>query len=509
MSADELHTQINMLTEKYKNNEIMKEKLQSYVMHVLPQSLVEYEENYVKRTQRKLELSKKSEEFICRFIAKNKIYYTPQNELFVQYSGNHFQGYSEDNIQHDILTQITKNQELRPWKHKIKINIIKRIKNRSPLNAIPDSYTIQYVINQLCPAIFPTKNRAKYFLTVIGDCLLHKNDTEIIYIAHPYLKAFIGEICVQAHAYFGINNAFHQIKYKFYDHNFNTSRLLSIMQKQFATTPWNMYKHMLDVLCVAAHYSTRYTSADKFLKRCRDVSLTSHALYLVNNTADKIVEMFLKDFIIKNDNSEITSKNMIFIWKKFLDKLDIPNIIFHGSLHATFQKQLEYSKEKESYIGVTSVYLPTMATFLNFWNDVIKEDDDSEIEVEEVPILFQKWEKENKQKNSGIIDYDICIDLIKHFYSDITIEDDKYILNISCSIWNKREEVILELEKFKQICAANNEIERSLNGAYQSYTITAIDKELIISKRFFEKVALEVLEQYIDDDGLIDEKWFY
>ena len=74
-------------------------------------------------------------------------------------------------------------------------------------------------------------------------------------------------------------------------------------------------------------------------------------------------------------------------------------------------------------------------------------------------------------------------------------------------IWNN-EEIILELEKFKQKCAANNEIEPSLNGAYQSYTITAIDKELIISKRFFEKVALEVLEQYIDDDGLIDEKWF-
>ena len=111
MDVNKLHAQIDILTEKYKNNEIMKEKLQSYVMHVLPQSLLEYEENYFKRTQRKIELSKKSEEFICRFIAKNKIYYTPQNELFVQYSGNHFQGYSEDNIQHDILTQITKIQK--------------------------------------------------------------------------------------------------------------------------------------------------------------------------------------------------------------------------------------------------------------------------------------------------------------------------------------------------------------------------------------------------------------
>ena len=508
MSISPLHGQIDELYEKYKDNNIMKMKLESYVMHILPQSLLDYEKNYAEREKRKLTLSHKSEEFIHRFIAKNNIYYTPQNELFVQYTGKRYIGYSEDNIQHNILTQITINQELRPWKHKIKNNIIKRIKKRSPLDAIPDSHTIQYVINQLCPAMFPTKNRAKYFLTIIGDCLLHKHASELIYIAHPYLKTFIGEISVQAHAYFGANNAFHQIKYKFYDHNFKSSRLLSVMHKLHATNPWNMYKHMLDLLCVAAHYSLRYTSADIYLQKCRDTTLKKHALYLTHNTSQQITKTFLKDYVIKSENSEITKKNMIFIWKKFLDTLDIPNIIFHGSLHTIFQKQLEYDETKEAYIGVTSVYLPTMATFLTFWKDTIKEDDDSEIEVEEALVLFQKWEKENKQKNPIMIDYDICVDLIKHFYPDVIIEDDKFILNISCNIWNKREEVIVELERFKQKCATNHEIEPSLNGAYQYYATTAVNKELVISKRFFEKVALEVLEKYIDDDGLIDSTWF-
>ena len=504
----ELHEKLDEMIQKYKDNDVMNTKLKNYMLHVLPHALLEYEKSYAKREKRKLELSKKSEEFIRRFIAKNNIYYTPQNELFVQYTGKHYTGYSEDNIQYTILSQITMNQELRPWKHKIKNTIIKKIKERSPLHAIPDSYTIQYVIQQLCPALFPTKNRAKYFLTVIGDCLLHKHEAELIYIAHPYLKAFIGEISVQAHAYFGVNNAFNQIKYKFYDHNFKSSRLLSVMHKQHTTKPWNMYKHMLDLLCVAAHYSTRYTSADTFLKKSQDSALKKHALYLTHNSSKQITKTFLKDYIIKSENSEISKKNMIFIWKKYLDTLDIPNIIFHESLHAIFKQQLEYDEKKEMYTGVTSMYLPTMATFLTFWQNTIVEDDDSEIEIEEVLYLFQKWEKENKQKTTIVIDCDICLDLIKHFYPDTSIEDDKFILNISCKMWNKREEVILELEKFKQQCVVNSDIEHSLNGAYQFYVISAITKELVISKRFFEKIALEVLEQYIDEDGLIDALWF-
>jgi len=508
MDISQLHDKVNELYQKYKNNNIMKMKLQSYITHTLPQLLLDYEKNYAEREKRRLTLSNKSEEFIHRFIAKNNIYYTPQNELFVQYTKQHYTGYSEDNIQYTILSQITMNQELRPWKHKIKNTIIKKIKERSPLHAIPDSYTIQYVIQQLCPALFPTKNRAKYFLTVIGDCLLHKHEAELIYIAHPYLKTFIGEISVQAHAYFGVNNAFNQIKYKFYDHNFKSSRLLSVMHKQHMTNPWNMYKHMLDLLCVAAHYSTRYKSADAFLKKSQDSVLKNHALYLTHNSSKQITTTFLKDYIIKSENSEISKKNMIFIWKKFLDTLDIPNIIFHESLHAIFKQHLEYNEKKEVYNGVTSMYLPTMATFLTFWKNTINEDDDSEIEIEEVLCLFQKWEKDNKQKTTIIIDCDICLDLIKHFYPDITIEDEKFILNINCNLWNKREEVIVELEKFKQQCMTNHEIEPSLNGAYQHYATTALNNELVISKRFFEKVALEVLEKYIDDDGLIDTAWF-
>ena len=510
MNRDEIISSVTSLIEKYEGDKLMETKLQTHVVETLPAMLAEYKANYKERKKRIKDLSDKSERFITRFVAKNNIYYTSHNELFVKYNGKHFEGYSEDNIQHNALTQITASYELRQWKHKVKNAIVKRIKNRSPLNAIPESYTIQYVINQLCPALFPTKTAAKYFLTVIGDGLMHKEDTTLIYIAHPYLKAFINEINLQAHAYFGITNALQQIKFKFYDHPFKSSRLLSKKYSSAIHVPWDMYKHMLDLLCVSAHYSVRYNSADGYLQKCGNKNVSDHALLLNNNTPDSMVDLFLKRYIKKSDQSVINTKNMIFIWKKFLDELDVTNIIFHGSLHAMFRKKLSYDESQDAYMGVTSIYLPTMATFMQFWQNTIEVDDESEIEIEELPILFVKWEKQNKtkQNHSIISDNELFLDLVKHFYPDIAIEEDKYLLNIKCSLWNKRDEVISLLESFRQKNTASSEIEPSLNGAYMFYTGQAKKNEFVVSKRYFEKVALEEIKQHMDDDGLIDSKWF-
>ena len=96
---------------------------------------------------------------------------------------------------------------------------------------------------------------------------------------------------------------------------------------------------------------------------------------------------------------------MIFIWKKFLDTLDIPNIIFHESLHAIFKQHLEYNEKKEVYNGVTSMYLPTMATFLTFWKNTINDDDDSEIEIEEVLLAKIVSSGQNFSKSLNILSF--------------------------------------------------------------------------------------------------------
>ena len=77
------------------------------------------------------------------------------------------------------------------WKHKTNTTILKRIKEKSPLNAIPESATIQSVINMLCPLLFNTREQVKYFLTIIGDCLLAKTSFNLIYIISPLFKVVV------------------------------------------------------------------------------------------------------------------------------------------------------------------------------------------------------------------------------------------------------------------------------------------------------------------------------
>ena len=55
----------------------------------------------------------------------------------------------------------------------IKIKILKEIKEKNSIyDNIPESETIQEIINFLTPTIFPNKEYSKYFLITIGDIIL-------------------------------------------------------------------------------------------------------------------------------------------------------------------------------------------------------------------------------------------------------------------------------------------------------------------------------------------------
>ena len=145
---------IDMLVKKYSGNEYVLKRMDNYIVNILPGLLENANKNNNERHKRKQELSCKSKEYINKFMLTNKYYYCCQNELFVLYDNKHFISCSEDDIQYKILSGISNDGELVPWKYKIKVGIIKLIKERSPLKAIPESATIQFVINLFFPGIF-------------------------------------------------------------------------------------------------------------------------------------------------------------------------------------------------------------------------------------------------------------------------------------------------------------------------------------------------------------------
>ena len=172
---------VKKLFEQYPNAN-MKQKIHHYIKNLLPGICETACQQQREREERKNTLEEKSDEFIEEFLAKTRFFYYSPTDLFFTYSDEKmYEIVKEDNIQHLILTTITsKFPELMPWKYKIKIQLMKRIKENNVLKSIPESETIQDIIQLLVPSIFSTKDYAKYFLTVIGD-ILHKKKITLLF----------------------------------------------------------------------------------------------------------------------------------------------------------------------------------------------------------------------------------------------------------------------------------------------------------------------------------------
>ena len=181
---------IEELFKKYENNDYMLQRIHNHVVNYLPSVLDNELKNHEKRITRNMYLTNEQQIFIQVFLSKNQYYYLPNNGCFYHYDGKNYFTITEDDIQHELLTTISKDKTLMQWKHKTKINIIKQIKERNLFTSTPESETFQTVLNVLCPAFFSNKQEAKYFLTVIGDNILKKN-SDLIFLIHSKTKKFL------------------------------------------------------------------------------------------------------------------------------------------------------------------------------------------------------------------------------------------------------------------------------------------------------------------------------
>uniref|UniRef100_A0A6C0I1K1 Uncharacterized protein n=1 Tax=viral metagenome TaxID=1070528 RepID=A0A6C0I1K1_9ZZZZ len=551
--GDDIAEAVNMVTalyNKYTNLPNVQQKLIHHIMDALPTILENTVQQCKEREERKKSLEEKSDEFIEEFLAKTRYFYHSGTELFFIYSDDKiYEVIKEDNIQHSILTTITaSHKDLLPWKYKIKIQIIKRIReNNNILKSIPESETIQNVIRLLTPALFNNKDTVKYFLTVVGD-ILHKKNSLHYFINSKTFIPFIKELNQECYKYYGINLLTH-FKFKYYEHANEDCRLVNVCELSNAYDDYfksHIIPHIIDLLCVASHYSTRYVSADSFLdKYCNDYSVINHALYLKNNTNLEIVAQFIHATTEECPGYNITCKNMSYLWKIFIEEENIPNIFFNHSLQQLLSThceklnldidalQLPHDVEKTIIKNRTSKHLPFVCSFMSFWNTYIvdlnnsenqeeeeEEYEEYELELDELLSLFNKSIKRSATTllHNNVSDK-MLLGLIKHFYPDIIIEDDKYLIHVGCrsNIWNKRGEIEEFIKKYKESKMESvnaNATSQSLYAIYQCYCKYAFDKEYnIISKRWFEKYFISVYNSYLIDTEInaniiVSPKWF-
>ena len=511
---------ITELFEKYKDHEYMLQRINTHVVNYLPNSLSNECKQHEDRLIRNNFLTNEQQVFIQVFLSKNQYFYLSSNNFFYEYNGANFLIVKEDDIIHKLLSSISKDRVLMQWKHKTKLNIIKQIRERSLFTCIPETDTIQDILYHLYPAIFTSKNNAKYFLTIIGDNILKKNQN-LIFLVSPQMKKILTELDNIAFGSIGTSNTTHNFMTKYHEnHSYENCRLIKI-NESFPNNVWReiLKKIGLDLLCVAVHYSKRYENSDKFIENKTEEEIKNYAYYLKNSNPSEIVTEFSNKYIITTSNDiQLEWKNLHFLWKQFLSNSNLPNIIYSNSLKNILKGLYNYNEITDSFIGITSKYLPIQSDFIKFWENSIQVIESNqvfchELEIDEICSLFKSWTKTQSESisSNGNISEENVVKILKHFFPNIEIVEDKYILNVSCILWDKNSDIEKSFDYIKTQIKNNSEIQAliSFDDAYNHYYkyCNINSYKHVISKRYFEKYLYFKLSDYIVYEKFIESSW--
>jgi hypothetical protein len=240
-------------------------------------------------------------------------------------------------------------------------------------------------------------------------------------------------------------------------------------------------------------------------------------LYLKNNTQNVIINKFCKYCIQSAEPANVMKiewKNLHFIWKQYLSGFSFPNMIYSNTLKQSLREKYEYDEASDTFLNITSKFLPVVCDFISFWENNMNcntINTAEELELDEISMLFNYWVKQNNTfvKNMNISE-DYIQKIIIHFFPHIEILEDKFILNISCSIWNKMDDIHDSFDFIKQSFQNKNTTLLSIDDAYNYYCRFMDDKssKFIVSKRYFEKYLYVKIPEFIVYDTFINSQWF-
>lgn len=508
MALLKINEEILSLYNIYDDDEC-REKLLEFIQKDLNEKMLSFWE----RRERLENLKQMSDAYINDFLFNNETqyFYISNSEIFLSYNGETFKLINESEILHQILTGISQNKSLLPWKQKVKTSIMKLIKEKNIFDIIPESHTIQYVINQITPLLLQTKNEAKYFLTILGDNILKKN-TNLIHIVNSTSKDFITALEENVYHYFKnyyhVNNTF---KFNWHDHDYKNCRILNFNKSAKNSSYWRTFikYHILDIMSVAVHYSKRYGNSDEYiLSKKDDYPILKNILFLSTTSKICIIDDFLEKAIVKVENDEVSMSfnEILYVWKIYLSKKSLPNVIFQRELKDLLNKKL--SCKDDNYLGITSPYNIFIKNLHDFWRENIQLGDD-EFEISEICDIYKCWLKKNKCKREHI-EEDNILTLIKHFFNT-EIENNKIIKNINCKLWNKIEDIKTVISDIKiSYNFSPGMFDKSIQNIYEQYCARAKNKFCfnIVSKKYFEKYIAKIIpKKYIIGKLISNDYW--
>ena len=499
---------LRLLLKKYENKPKILQKINNFMEHKFPKQV----SAYVDKELRKETLELETDKYISAFFndPNTQFYYILASNTFIQYDGEHYLPVNEDEIWYMILSDITEKSVLLDWKYKVKTKIIKNIKERNILTSIPESDTIQFVLNFLAPCYFSTKEEAKYFLTCLGDNIFKKNVKQFN-ILNAKCKSFINAIQENCHYHFkNTINPIESFKYRYLEGEGNESRLLKLNIAQELDGYWKHFlkESILDIIAVSCHYSTRFENADNYIEKyCHHEDVRGHILYRHNNSDKQIVQDFIDIYIVKGNNEVKSSMHwddLYFLWKEFLKTFDYPSFFVKDKLKKYLINNLEYDASNNIFKNISSKYLKYVRLFGLFWKETIHDASNNFFEISEICILYNDWIKE-RLPNEKCLNEKKMFSIIQYFYPQYQIDNSKYIRNISCTLWNKSADIKKTLEYLKCYYLPQKDKVVSFYDIYKSYCNYAKEYALkyIASKKYFEGELRKLIpSDFLSGDGI-------
>ena len=529
---------IDNIYETYQHDPYMISKTNHYITRQLPFILENIKQNHISSQQRIDELSYEQEQFMYSFLNRNRYYYVASTEKYFIYDGIHYTETNEEHMLYIILTSIRheQNPKLISWKDKTKVSLLKRIKETHLTQNIPESQTIQMVIDLLYPAVFQNKKECKYFLSILGDNILRKNQN-LIHFMSPAMKPFLRYCNQESLSCFG-TQCMQTFKTKCHDKHYEEDnkycRLIRISENTKPDYFTTLIPYILDILCVACHYSIRYENSDLYIINfCNDMEITDYVFKLTYTSPEILIDKFSSEYLFVIDYSKTTEEdkmnwqNMLYLWKQFLHTNQLPLTLFQTLLKPIITQTkfpTYYKSDGDYFIGIGSSQWPMIQTFLRFWGEtMIPDEQEMELEIEEITNLFRYW-GENirtyKWEVFSLTEYQI-LDVISYFFPEIEIDKRKYIYNYRSTLWDKSSDIQTALTAYKDHLRENNTLLGVRNktpiiiSIYDIYSFYCRffsakftqQKLFLVSKSYFEKYLMENYSEFLYDNGTLSHEW--
>jgi hypothetical protein len=180
------------------------------------------------------------------------------------------------------------------------------------------------------------------------------------------------------------------------------------------------------------------------------------------------------------------------------------------------KQKYDYDENTDTFYNITSKYLPVVFDFINFWEETIsitnnEKTNIEEVELDELCVLFKVWVKSKTEAtfSSGIINEENVLKILGHFFPNVEILEEKYVLNVNCVLWDKITDINNSLEYIKTFFKNKQPLKLlSLSDAYNNYCkFVGSTSKFIVSKRYFEKYLCIKIKDYIVHDNFIINDW--